>query len=236
MRCVFLVPAWDVSEIYPPGTARNQVSFQHPDGILSVAAMVKRAGHAVRVLDGAFWTHAQILDEVERFDPEYVGIYANTPLWNKAQRTARDVKARMPEVMVAAGGPCPVAYRRRCLDECPHLDAVDIGEGENTTLEVLERLAAKQDMRGVDGLVFRDPSSGEIVENKPRALIKNLDDLPFPAIELLDFREKYLSPPGTYRNKPIINVHTEVRPPDALSQPGTRGAGDRRASAGLRVP
>ena len=38
MRCLLLVPAWEVAEIYSPGTAGSQVSFQHPDGILSVAA------------------------------------------------------------------------------------------------------------------------------------------------------------------------------------------------------
>jgi len=80
MRCVLLMPAWTVKEIYSPGTVRNQVSFQHPDGILCVAAYLKREGHDVRVLDGAFQTHTQILDEIRKFGPDYVGIHSNTPL------------------------------------------------------------------------------------------------------------------------------------------------------------
>jgi anaerobic magnesium-protoporphyrin IX monomethyl ester cyclase len=208
MRCLLLVPAWEVAEIYSPGTAGSQVSFQHPDGILSVAAYLKAQGHTLRVLDGAFRDHEDILAEVERFAPDWVGIYANTPLWNKAQNTAKDIRAKMPEVFISVGGPCPIAYRARCLEECEHLDAVDIGEGELTSAELMERLEKKQDLKGLHGIVYRDRATRQIVVNPPRALIKNLDILPPPAIELLDFRERYVSPPGTYRRTPIINVHS----------------------------
>ena len=207
MRAVLLVPSWRVEDVYPSGTAASQVSFQHPDGILSVAAWLKHQGHAVRVLDGAFWSHDDLLAEVARWHPDWVGIYANTPLWTKAKRTATDLRARLPEVFLSAGGPAPVAWRGRCLEECPALDAVDTGEGELTSGELLERLAAGTSLEGLLGVCYRDADGG-VVENPTRPVIKDLDILPPPAIELLDFRDLYVSPPGTYRRRPIINVHT----------------------------
>ncbi len=206
MRCVLLVPAWDVHEIYPSGTADSQVSFQHPDGILSVAAYLKAQGHDVRVLDGAFRTHDNLLYEVGAHQPDWVGIYANTPLWNKAKKTATDLRARLPRVFISAGGPCPVAWRTRCLDECPALDAVDTGEGELTSAELLEKLEHGGDLSEVRGICYRDADG--VHENPTRPVIKDLDILPYPAIELLDYRERYVSPPGTYLRQPIINVHS----------------------------
>jgi radical SAM superfamily enzyme YgiQ (UPF0313 family) len=201
------MPAWEVQEIYPPGTVRNQVSFQHPDGILFVAAYLKREGHDVRVLDGAFKTHDEILKEIERFDPGYVGIHSNTPLWNKAKKTAVDIKKLDEDIFVSVGGPFPIAYKEKCLEECEAIDGVDIGEGELTSAQVMQRLEKKEDLEGVLGIIYRK-KNGEIVKNPPRPLIEDLDSIPFPAIELLEHREKYVSPPGTYRRKPIINVHS----------------------------
>jgi radical SAM superfamily enzyme YgiQ (UPF0313 family) len=202
------MPAWTVKEIYPPGTVRNQVSFQHPDGILCVAAYLKREGHDVRVLDGAFRTHEQILEEIRKFAADYVGIHSNTPLWNKAKRTAIDIKKVDPNIFVQVGGPFPIAHREKCLEECEAIDAVDIGEGELTAAELMQRLEKKEELDGMPGIVFRRRGNGEIVTNPPRPLIQDMDVLPFPAIELLEYKEKYVSPPGTYRRKPIINVHS----------------------------
>ncbi len=208
MKCVLLMPAWEFREIYPPGTARNQVSYQHPDGILSVAACLKREGHEVRILDGAFKTHEMILGEIERIEPEYVGIHSNTPLWNKAKRTARDIRKLNNDIFIELGGPLSIAWKEKCLEDCEAFDAVDIGEGELTTVAVLKRLEKKEELDKVPGTIFRRRSNGEIVANPPRPLIENLDIIPFPAIELLDGRERYVSPPGTFRRQPIINVHS----------------------------
>ena len=207
MKCILLMPAWEVAEIYPPGTVRNQVSFQHPDGILYVAGYLKREGHEVRVLDGAFKTHEEILREIRDFNPGYVGIHSNTPLWSKAKRTATDIKKINGEIFVSVGGPFPIACKERCLEECEAIDGADIGEGELTSAEVVRRLEKREDLEGVPGIVYRK-RNGEIVSNPPRPLIEDLDSIPFPAIELLEHKEKYVSPPGTYKRKPIINVHS----------------------------
>ena len=53
------------------------------------------------------------------------------------------------------------------------------GEGEQTLLELVNCLEKKGNPALIDGLYYK--SSGTLVRNKDRALIANLDELPFPA-------------------------------------------------------
>lgn len=65
------------------------------------------------------------------------------------------------------------------------VDVVAHGEGENTIVELAEALLenSPESLAGVAGISFlRD---GEVIRTKPRALIKNLDNLPMPAWDML---------------------------------------------------
>jgi len=61
-------------------------------------------------------------------------------------------------------------------------DAVCIGEGEETIVELIKALAEKQPLGNVLGIAYRDGAS--IVINDRRPLIKDIDTIPFPAYEL----------------------------------------------------
>ncbi|HHT9159466.1 MAG TPA: B12-binding domain-containing radical SAM protein, partial [Candidatus Brocadiaceae bacterium] len=80
------------------------------------------------------------------------------------------------------------------------------GEGEYTSLEILERLHAGQALEGVQGVIYWD--GDRIVKNPPRPLITDLDSLPFPARELLGDANLYVPPPATYRRKPVAVLMT----------------------------
>lgn len=64
-------------------------------------------------------------------------------------------------------------------------DIVGIGEGEITIVELLEALEGKRELSSVDGIAYID-NSGTYVRTKPRELIKNVDEIPFPAYDLFD--------------------------------------------------
>jgi len=61
------------------------------------------------------------------------------------------------------------------------------GEPEDTTKELVSRLNSNEDWKQIKGISYLD-SAGKITHNPTRPLIKNLDELPFPAIHLI---EKY---------------------------------------------
>jgi radical SAM superfamily enzyme YgiQ (UPF0313 family) len=206
MRCVLIIPAWAPADIFPTKTAGSQLNYWQPLGTLYVASSLVRAGHEVRFLNGAFLSHAAVLDEVAAFRPHWVGIYATTFGWPRALKTGVDVRERVPDAFICAGGPYPIAVQERCLEEGSPFDAAVTGEGERTVVEMLERLAGGLGLDGVKGVVFRE---GErVAVNAPRPLAANLDDLPFPDRELLGDAKRYMPPPAMYRRKPVAVVLT----------------------------
>jgi radical SAM superfamily enzyme YgiQ (UPF0313 family) len=70
-------------------------------------------------------------------------------------------------------------------------DICVMGEGEQTFAEIVRSIALKD----IKGIVYR--ANGAIVKNAPRELITNLDDIPFPARDLIEdwsiYKGYYLS-------------------------------------------
>lgn len=105
-------------------------------------------------------------------------------------RTARAALELAPDLLVVHGGPSAPKYEAdadRFLDE--HGDVAHVlvrGEGERTICELLDALAdasAPLDvgrLGSVDGLSFRDPSTGATVRTPDRERITDLDSLPSP--------------------------------------------------------
>ena len=130
-------------------------------------------------MNGAFLDHEQVLAEVRSFKPDLVGLYATTFGWNKARKTAADLKSRYRrDCFIIAGGPYPIAVQERCLvDADTDIDAVVTGEGEYTMLEIVDRLRKGENLEGVQGVVYRE--GRRIIKNPARPLITDLDSLPF---------------------------------------------------------
>jgi anaerobic magnesium-protoporphyrin IX monomethyl ester cyclase len=208
MKCALVIPAWVPEDIFSSKTASSQINYWQPVGTLSVAAVLQRAGHEVRFINGAFLNHDQVLAEVRRFRPDIVGLYATTFGWNKAKKTAADLKnLYRRDCFIIAGGPYPIAVQDRCLiDANIDIDAVVTGEGEYTMLEIADRIRKGENLEGVAGVMYWEGL--RIVKNPPRPLIADLDALPFPARELLGDADRYIPPPGTYRRRPVAVMIT----------------------------
>jgi len=206
MKCALIIPAWAPEDIFSSKTAGSQINYWQPLGTLYVAAALMQAGHEVKFYNGAFITHAEIMQQLEASQPEFVGLYSTTFGWDKAKKTAIAIRNIPGDIYLAVGGPYPVAVQEKCLTDCPELDAVITGEGEITVVEMLARLGANKDLEGVEGVVFR--AGKEIKKNPPRPLITDLDALPFPARELLGEAAKYIPPPATYKRKPVAVIMT----------------------------
>jgi radical SAM superfamily enzyme YgiQ (UPF0313 family) len=201
MKCVLIIPAWTPEEIFSTKTAGSQINYWQPLGTLYVGACLLEAGHEVEFIDGSFLTHEAILRRVGALKPDFAGIYSTAFGWPGAMTTAADIKALDPGIWTCVGGPYPTAAREACLgDGCEGIDAVVVGEGEETVVEILDRLRSGKDPTDVTGTIAR--KDGGIVRNPPRPLIADLDRLPIPARALLGDRSRYIPAPATYRKNP----------------------------------
>ncbi len=164
-----------------------------PLGLLYVAAHLRDVGVDVAVWDGTFRYRGEFVSALLERRPPVVGFYANMVTRKNILRMA--AVARRLGARTVVGGPDPANYVEHYLDA--DIDAVVLGEGELTMAEALPRLLAAgppgpaPDLHGVAGIAFRD-DEGVTIRTTPRAQIKDLDDMPGPARDLIDL-DAYLA-------------------------------------------
>ncbi|MFW6117462.1 MAG: B12-binding domain-containing radical SAM protein [Thermoproteota archaeon] len=166
----------------PPG-AETHLPFAVL-GLGYLAAVLEESDYEVDVID------CQVLDlsfedfrrEISKRCPDVVGVTSQTLTYKSALRVIEISKEACPDCLTVLGGCHVTFWDEEALKECPFLDVVVRKEGENTFLELVQRLEGGKSLRGVWGTTCR--KDGEIVKNPDRPYIEDLDSLPFPARHL----------------------------------------------------
>ncbi len=125
-------------------------------GLAQLAAVLRDAGHEVRVIDFVLWgkQHPSTADVVEiarEFGPDVIGVSMYTSVESKAFEL---IDALRPlDVPVMAGGPhCSLNYDALRLDD--RLDYVFKGEAEPTIVEVVETATKHEFPKIIETRVF----------------------------------------------------------------------------------
>ncbi len=121
--------------------------------------------------------------------PKYVCITTLTPRYPTVVRMAEQIKRLAPETAVIVGGPHVTGVPQNALYD--PISYGIIGEGEEALLELLNALETGVDVSGIKNLIYRHDET--VVVNGIRPFIKNLDELPLPAWDLMNF-EEYIDP------------------------------------------
>ena len=135
-----------------------------------------------------------------------VGISGQTtPSIYDVYHTAKVVKNHNPYALVVVGGAHVTFQDEQVLQECPEIDVVVRGEGEVTMSKLLERVEERRNHVGLPGTTIRSGSS--YLRNPDSSYIANLDDLPFPAYDILNLpcyfpKGKRIAPMITSRGCP----------------------------------
>lgn len=178
-----------------------------PINLASIAAVLERDGHVVRILDlNVVKTKDELVKHLEEIPFDIIGITATTPVITSCYRTIQLLKKKMPATKIVLGGWHASALPERTMAECSDIDVVVKGEGEITMSELVRAIEQGRPLNEIQGIVFRD-ARGNIVSNGERPLIKNLDDLPFPSRHLLPmdaYRRIGFTTVGGYFNKNLF--------------------------------
>ncbi len=129
---------------------------------------------------------------IKNFRPDLVGITAKTFNILGAYQAAALVKEICSDSIVLLGGAHGSALPEYTLNECRDIDAIAIGEGEDSFLDAYDRLSkgyrSPEDLfDSLPGFVWRK-SHGQVVENSKRDLISDLDLLPLPDLSLVNYK------------------------------------------------
>jgi len=134
----------------------------------------------------------EIGKRIRVFNPSIVGITCPTPVFDYIIKIAGIIKRLNKDCYVVLGGPHPTALPEDSI-RYESVDFLVLKEGEKTFKELVELIVeGKTNFEDIDGLAFK--RKGKVIINKPREYIKDLDSLPFPARDLLDFK-RYRSAP-----------------------------------------
>ena len=171
-----------------PGAARRNGRVRilgfPPLGIMTLSAVLKRAGHEVVLFDLANpATPAEaVVRETRRQRPALVGMsFLSTTSYPYARALARALRAADPGVRLAFGGVFASENDALILKQVPEIDFIGRGEGESLILDLAER---RDDPSTVEGLTWRD--GGTVRRNPDRPLERDLDRWPYPDREGLD--------------------------------------------------
>jgi radical SAM superfamily enzyme YgiQ (UPF0313 family) len=160
-----------------------------PIGIMSLSAVLKREGHECIMFDQANpkTPNEVIIDEIRRRKPAVVGLsFLSTTSYPYAKIMARQIRAVDSKVKLAFGGVFASLNSQLVKLQCPEVDFVCRGDGEQLILDLIERLDDPEEIPGVTWM-----KDGKLVHNAGRPIERDLDQWPFPDRESLplDFIE-----------------------------------------------
>jgi radical SAM superfamily enzyme YgiQ (UPF0313 family) len=180
MRVLLINPYYPISETPSP-----------PLGLAYLGAALEKAGVQVKILDYVVYPYRrQDLESVlKKFKPHVAGATAVSMTFNHARQILSTVKAVDPEILTVMGGPHVTFCAQETLETFADLDAVVLGEGEQTTVELLGAVKSALNFDTVNGIAYR--AGSKIVTTPKRKRVQDLDALPFPA--------RHLTPLGRYR-------------------------------------
>ncbi len=160
-----------------------------PIGIMSLSSVLKQAGHECVMFDQANpdTPNDVIVEMIKKQKPDLVGLsFLSTTSYPYAKILARQIRAADATVKLAFGGVFASLNAGLVKLQCPEVDFVCRGDGEQLLLDLLAHL---QDPEGVAGLSWM--KDGRVINNPGRPMERHLDQWPFPDRESLklDFVE-----------------------------------------------
>lgn len=156
-----------------------------PQGSAYIAATLKKNGIDVEIYNQDYHhypnEHLTEYLNKNKFDVIGLGIIAGYYQYRKLLQISEAInKAKnRPYYILGGHGPSP---EPGFFLKKTQADAVVIGEGEKTIVNLLDVIIHHGDLRQVRGIAFRDGNN--VVITPRRSLIKDIDSLPLPAYDL----------------------------------------------------
>ncbi len=160
-----------------------------PIGIMSLSSVVKQSGHECVMFDQANpdTPNDVIIEEIKRCKPDLVGMsFLSTTSYPYAKILARQIRTADSTVKLAFGGVFASLNAGLVKLQCPEVNFVCRGDGEQLLLDLLAQMEAPETVGGLTWM-----KDGRVVNNPGRPMERHLDQWPFPDRESLklDFVE-----------------------------------------------
>jgi radical SAM superfamily enzyme YgiQ (UPF0313 family) len=180
--------------IQPRGRTIYTVCPEPPLGLAYLASSLRKYNNdlEIEIIDGFILDHDEYWKKISDLKADIVGVTTTMSLLNEALKIPNIVKEKNINFII--GGPGVANIPSLKLYECGY-SVVSYGEGERTIVDLVKAFENKLALKDIDGISFL--SANREIKTSPRKLIENLDEIPFPARDLLDMK-KYIN---TWKDK-----------------------------------
>ncbi|MCI0570985.1 MAG: RiPP maturation radical SAM C-methyltransferase, partial [Myxococcaceae bacterium] len=179
-RAVFPATAADdrryLDEVLRGGAAWTDRSGAHPVSEAVIARLLAAREEVDAFLD-------ECLEEVVAARPKLVGFTSIFQQHLASLALARRVKEALPDTVVVLGGAnCEDAMGAETVRQFPFVDAAVSGEADLVFPEMVVRVLAGRDLRGLPGVRTREGVAGEFQAGRfnTAPMVQDMDGLPYP--------------------------------------------------------
>jgi len=157
-----------------------------PLGLLTVGSYIHSKGHDVKIIDSRelIVKHKTneyiqlIVEVVEEFRPDVIGISVLTALFPEALKIACELKKNFPDCTIIAGGPHVSTEPDLTFQQNRYIDAICIGAGEEVCLDIVEG----KNIDNIPGLMHRN----SVDKYVSRPVEMDIDKYPFLNLDLVN--------------------------------------------------
>ncbi len=207
MKILLLTPPFDLMKKGYGSKIKIRAGFFPPLGLGYLAAPVLLKGHEVKIIDSSplNYTNEDIGREVNKFNPDLIGVSAVTAMADDAYSLINYLKSNWLKLPVILGGSHANCFPELVFEKAPQLDMVGYGEGEKTFVEIVDYYNDNRKLpQNVLGTLVR-LEDGTIKKNPPAPLVMNLDEISPPTHQLYDYKI-YRPLPLQYKKLPTANL------------------------------
>jgi anaerobic magnesium-protoporphyrin IX monomethyl ester cyclase len=197
MKVLLIVPPLKVAK-----EMEEFVKVSFPIGLAYIASVLEENKIRVSILDclAEGWDikniegdyiriglpEEEIIKRIRNESPDICGISSLfSSQKDQPHEIARLIKQEFPKIKIVMGGPHVSGNPLEVLED-KNVDFAVIGEGEETTLNLIKNLKKPEK---INGLAYK--KSGNIKINPPAKFIANIDKIPFPAYHLLKMQKYF---------------------------------------------
>jgi radical SAM superfamily enzyme YgiQ (UPF0313 family) len=175
-----------------------------PDWLAYTAAVLEKQGYDARLFDfpAEDWEKDKLRDLVRSDQPDIVVLDATTPSIYSDIECAKIVKDAAGSTVIMVGPHVSSLPEETLINAAGAVDVICRGEYEYTVLDIVRCLENSHELSDVQGISYM--VNGEVKNTPDRALIADLDELPFPAWRHLNIM-KYFDGTRLYPYLDIIS-------------------------------
>jgi anaerobic magnesium-protoporphyrin IX monomethyl ester cyclase len=168
-------------------TKSSWAALWMPLSLCYISALLRKEGHEIKLVDciAEKNDNKKFIRLAEEFNPDLVVLNTAIPSIIGDMNIAAEIKKALPASKIVVVGMFPTLYGKESLQRFKQVDFAIMDEPEWAVSRLVNALASDNYPDKVKGLIFRK-GDDIIVNEKQKLSENNLDDLPFPARDLLN--------------------------------------------------